>query len=77
MQNQTMPAVFTNHGGGPMPLTGPNEHKDMYQHLKSVRETYPNPKAIIIISAHWEESQFSLLDEDAPGLLFDYYGFPA
>lgn len=60
-----------------MPLTGPNEHKDMYQHLKSVRETYPNPKAIIIISAHWEESQFSLLDEDAPGLLFDYYGFPA
>lgn len=57
-----MPAVFVNHGGGPMPLTGPDQHKPMYNHLKAISEAFPNPKAIIIISAHWEEKQFTILD---------------
>lgn len=62
MQNQTMPAFYVTHGGGPMPLTMPNEHKGMYESLNAVREAYPNPKAIIMISAHWEEKQFTILD---------------
>ena len=31
---------------------------------------------IIVFSAHWEENEFTLLDCDEPGLLFDYGGFP-
>lgn len=34
------------------------------------------PKAILLISAHWEEDEFTLLGKPAPDLLFDYYGFP-
>jgi aromatic ring-opening dioxygenase catalytic subunit (LigB family) len=34
------------------------------------------PKAILIVSAHWEEPSFTVLDAAAPPLLYDYYGFP-
>ncbi len=34
------------------------------------------PKAIIIFSAHWEEKEWTILDNDNPGLLYDYGGFP-
>lgn len=29
-----------------------------------------------MISAHWIEKDFNILDVDNPGLLYDYYGFP-
>lgn len=35
------------------------------------------PRAILLISAHWIEPQFTTLVSEKPGLLFDYYGFPA
>lgn len=35
------------------------------------------PKAIIIISAHWEESTVHITANPQPNLYFDYYGFPA
>ncbi len=34
------------------------------------------PKAIVVVSAHWEERAFSVTTGKAPPLLFDYYGFP-
>lgn len=34
------------------------------------------PKAILVISAHWEEADFTVQTKAQPGLLFDYYGFP-
>jgi 4,5-DOPA dioxygenase extradiol len=49
----------------------------MKEHLGGLSQSYPKPKAVIVISAHWEEPEFTILDEDAPGLYFDYYGFPA
>ncbi len=34
------------------------------------------PKALLIISAHWEEREFSVTAQSKPDLLYDYYGFP-
>jgi aromatic ring-opening dioxygenase catalytic subunit (LigB family) len=34
------------------------------------------PDAILVISAHWEESAATLLSAPAPAMLYDYYGFP-
>jgi aromatic ring-opening dioxygenase catalytic subunit (LigB family) len=34
------------------------------------------PGAIIVISAHWEESAATLLGAPTPPMLYDYYGFP-
>jgi aromatic ring-opening dioxygenase catalytic subunit (LigB family) len=34
------------------------------------------PDAILVISAHWEESAATLLGSQNPALFYDYYGFP-
>jgi len=34
------------------------------------------PDAIVVISAHWEEKQATLLGAANPSMLYDYYGFP-
>jgi len=34
------------------------------------------PTAIVVISAHWEESTVHITAKPNPGLYFDYYGFP-
>jgi aromatic ring-opening dioxygenase catalytic subunit (LigB family) len=40
------------------------------------REVGTRPRAILVISAHWEEPVFTVTSHPAPPLLFDYYGFP-
>jgi aromatic ring-opening dioxygenase catalytic subunit (LigB family) len=34
------------------------------------------PKAILVISGHWEEQAFTVGSSPRPPMLFDYYGFP-
>lgn len=48
----------------------------MFQQFRDIHDRYPNPKAIIIFSAHWETKEWTILDHDNPSLLYDYYGFP-
>ena len=34
-------------------------------------------KAVLVVSAHWEEKEFTVnVHTDQPQLLYDYYGFP-
>lgn len=76
LKQNTMASVFLTHGGGPYPLLQKEDHKVMHEQLKSISDRFPNPKGIIIFSAHWEESEWTILDHDNPKLLYDYYGFP-
>jgi aromatic ring-opening dioxygenase catalytic subunit (LigB family) len=49
----------------------------MQAYLTSFIATLPErPKAILLISGHWEEPGFTVHTGAHPGLLFDYYGFP-
>ena len=34
------------------------------------------PKALVVISGHWEEPVVTIQNNPAPSLLYDYYGFP-
>ena len=34
------------------------------------------PAAVLMISAHWEEPQFTLTSNPQPPMVYDYYGFP-
>jgi aromatic ring-opening dioxygenase catalytic subunit (LigB family) len=34
------------------------------------------PKAILVVSGHWEEAAFTAGSDPHPGLIFDYHGFP-
>lgn len=40
------------------------------------RVTATPPRAVLIISAHWEEAVPTVMSGSEPPLLFDYYGFP-
>ena len=76
-----MPVVFLPHGGGPWPFVemglDRGECKTLADYLRSLR-TLPKatPRAVLVISAHWEEAQPTVMSAAAPPLLFDYYGFP-
>ena len=76
MKADSSAAIFVTHGGGPMPIIYKQDHSEMYRQFQEIKKRYPNPKAIIIFSAHWEEKNWTILDNDSPGLLFDYGGFP-
>lgn len=34
------------------------------------------PKAVLMISGHWEETGFAISSGSLPGMVYDYYGFP-
>uniref|UniRef100_A0A7S3K3L5 Extradiol ring-cleavage dioxygenase class III enzyme subunit B domain-containing protein n=1 Tax=Aureoumbra lagunensis TaxID=44058 RepID=A0A7S3K3L5_9STRA len=69
------PILFASHGGGPLPLL--NRDEATRTHLASLQnELEEKPKAIIVISAHWEADPVRVSASAQPELLFDYYGFP-
>ena len=68
--------LFVPHGGGPLPLLGDEGYSEMVYFLKEITPTLGNPSAIIVISAHWEESQVTITSGKTPALIYDYYGFP-
>lgn len=75
------PVVFCSHGGGPcfwMDWDPP----ELFHGLRRYFENLPNrlprkPAAIVVISAHWEEDDFTIQSADSPEMIFDYFGFPA
>jgi aromatic ring-opening dioxygenase catalytic subunit (LigB family) len=45
--------------------------------LEGLSATLPAPpKAILVVSGHWEEPAFTAVAAEHPGLIFDYSGFP-
>jgi aromatic ring-opening dioxygenase catalytic subunit (LigB family) len=77
-----MPVVYLPHGGGPWPfiqqkLGDPVELDKLAAYLRSVPSLPKTPpKAILVVSAHWEEKVPTVSTAESPPLLFDYYGFP-
>lgn len=76
MNDKIMPVLFVPHGGGPMPLLGEANHRELTVFMQSVSAELPQPKAILVITAHWEEDVATISSSPAPGMLYDYYGFP-
>jgi aromatic ring-opening dioxygenase catalytic subunit (LigB family) len=77
------PAIFLSHGGGPCfwmtfpPPLGPHAFDDLRAYLAGLRNTLPAPpKAILVVSGHWEERRPTVSTAAAPPMLFDYHGFP-
>lgn len=48
----------------------------MIQFMHQIAQKIKKPEAIIVISAHWEESIPTIIGNSEPSLLYDYYGFP-
>jgi aromatic ring-opening dioxygenase catalytic subunit (LigB family) len=75
------PVVFVPHGGGPWPFVDvgfPKADVDrLTEYLRSVAAIPPKPpKALLVVSAHWEEPVPTVMTSERPPILYDYYGFP-
>ena len=68
--------VYFSHGGGPLPILGDASHKAMVEFMTGLPVQLSKPEAILVISAHWEESAATLLGAQNPTMFYDYYGFP-
>ena len=74
------PVYFLSHGGGPWPwLTGPI--RDGLAELEVSLQRLPGelpeqPKAILMVSGHWEEREFTVQTNPNPPMFYDYGGFP-
>ncbi len=80
--NARQPAIFLPHGGGPcffMDWTwGPADTWTATRRfLEELPGTLPErPKALLVVSGHWEEPAFTVSAAERPELIFDYTGFP-
>jgi len=68
--------IYFSHGGGPLPILGDADHRTMVDFMLHLPSRLRKPDAILVISAHWEESTATLLGAPAPSMFYDYYGFP-
>lgn len=77
-----LPTFFIPHGAGPcffMDWTrGPADTWDpLARWLRHLIPTLPErPRAILVISGHWEASSFTVGGSARPPMIFDYSGFP-
>lgn len=74
------PVLFIPHGAGPcffMDWQPTDTWKKMDAFLRGIATRLPQrPKAIVIISAHWQTAEFSITAGEQPDLIYDYHGFP-
>lgn len=76
MQNQDQSQIlYFSHGGGPLPILGDPGHQAMVAFMQQLPSRMRQPEAMVVISAHWEESVATVLGASAPTMFYDYYGF--
>ncbi len=78
-----LPAVFLPHGGGPWPFMDdrvfgtPGMWDAMRAYMERLSFVPPRPpKAVLLISAHWEAPVPTVMTAAKPPMLYDYSGFP-
>ena len=80
MSNSRLPTYFVSHGGGPWPWMK-DQMGGAYDRLEASLARMPaeigrTPRAVLMVSAHWEEPEFTLQVNPRPPMLYDYGGFP-
>ncbi len=83
MASFRFPTLYIPHGGGPCffmePFPGypPTLWDNIAAYLRGIPASIgQRPKAVLVISGHWECPVPTVLDVKDHTLLFDYYGFP-
>lgn len=78
--SKRLPTYFVSHGGGPWPFMK-EQVGSTYDVLEASLADMPRqiggtPDAVLVITAHWEEAEPTFSSAPAPGMLYDYGGFP-
>ena len=73
-----MPVYFVSHGGGPWPWV--EGMREMFartaRELSALPAQLPQkPRAVLMISGHWEANEFSVSTAEQPPMEYDYFGF--
>lgn len=76
----TLPTYFVSHGGGPWPWMK-DQYGPAYDKLEASlqamrREAGAGVRAVLVVTSHWEAPRFMLSSSSAPGMIYDYGGFP-
>lgn len=76
------PVIAISHGGGPMPILGDPRQAAL---AKTLRTRVPKilklgtdeqPRAIVLVTAHWNTNVPTISSGEKHELYYDYYGFP-
>lgn len=76
-----LPTLYIPHGGGPWPFVevrfgAKEEWASLEAYLRTVITSLPErPRALLVVSAHWEEADVTLMTCPRPPMLYDYGGF--
>lgn len=77
------PTFFLTHGAGPcfwfdLPKPfGPHAYDGLGHYLSGLLASLPEqPRAALVVTAHWEAPLPTLSTAAAPDMLYDYHGFP-
>lgn len=75
-----LPTYYLSHGGGPWPWLKP-QFGTTFDRLEASllaigRELAGVPRAVLVISAHWEADRFLVGAAAKPPMVYDYRGFP-
>ena len=81
MSDTRLPTYFLSHGGGPWPWmrdqTG-SSYDALAASLADIpRQVGAAPKAVLVVTAHWEGRDFLVSAAARPPMVYDYSGFPA
>ncbi|HYE36035.1 class III extradiol ring-cleavage dioxygenase [Methylocaldum sp.] len=74
-----LPTYFISHGGGPWPYM--EDFRKVLSALEASLKDMPRqigvtPKAVLVISGHWVERDFTVMSSPNPPMIYDYLGFP-
>lgn len=67
-----LPSFFISHGSPMIAL----EDTVYTSYLKDLAQSLPTPKAIVLLSAHYESPVQSVSDTEHFKMIYDFYGFP-
>ena len=75
-----LPTYFISHGGGPWPWMK-EQMGGAYDRLEAALAHMPAeigaaPRAVLMVSAHWEAPRFTVQTHPQPTMVYDYGGFP-
>lgn len=78
--SKRLPIYYISHGGGPWPWIKdlmPFDYAPLERSLQAIpQELAETPRAILVVSGHWEAPEFTVQTSPNPPMLYDYGGFP-